>query len=245
MTTASEHASPALTDAESRADQIQYLSPTPAGFNPEYDYLALIKSARSATVPGAPLSRVPYNYTECEQQSAVRAHFVNSSGLIEPVWPKGEDGKSKMEWIHENLKSLREQFRGEGQEGARILVVEDFDWTFLQALGAAIDLDPTFLWRHYHEELDSEHYVEGMAALRNKFFTLVSDVRNQRVAATDVVQQRSNSPMNEDRGIHLRHHSPFTALGYSLSSHISCYRITTNSCECPFLVVFIISKCKC
>jgi len=116
---------------------------------------------------------------------------------------------------------------GQKQEGTRVLIVDEPDRDLLQVLGTAIDLDPTFLWRHYNEELDSDRYVLGLARLRKDFLSLVATAKKGR-AGTDVDLDASFSTPDDDCSIHLRYKSYDPWIGRTY--HISCYRISANSC---------------
>lgn len=72
----------------------------------------------------------------------------------------------------EQIQYVRQQLVEGRQEDARVLVVDKISQCFLQILGVAIDLDPTFLWRHCNQHLDSDLYSSGMATRRNRYFSL-------------------------------------------------------------------------
>ena len=119
------------------------------------------------------------------------------------------------------------------------MVVDNINPTALQILGAAIDLDPIFMWRHHNEKLDHSGWVSQMNKLRKAFLSLAA-------AGKKPTAERDNSQVSstdEDLNIHLRYRTsklwPFD--GHEISSQISCYFITANSCEYPLLLRLIIS----
>jgi hypothetical protein len=68
---------------------------------------------------------------------------------------------------------MRQTLTDETQENVRILTTDRSDTQLLQILGAAIDLDPTSLWRYYDETLNNRRFSE-MASLRDLFFSRVA-----------------------------------------------------------------------
>ena len=144
--------------------------------------------------------------------------------------------------MYTEIQEIRRLPIGETQGGKSILVVDNISPRSLQVLGAAIDLDPTFLWRHYNRALDHPSWILEMNTLRRRFFSLVAAAKKRR-AQGDTFQVSST---DEDLSLHLRYRESKanwkkSRMVYEISSHISCYFITVNSCEYPLLLRLIIS----
>lgn len=235
MTEAPENVPTVATSApEPRADQIQYLTPTPPGFAPEYDYLALLQSLRNSAdfaTAGSSDSSTPQLLKEIRiTEYNCRKRFVDSSGSSDHTSSLRPDSKSEAEWMYEQIDYVRKMLIGGTEGGARVLVVDNINCGFLQILGVAIDLDPTFLWRHLNGDLDLDRYSSGMATLRNKYFELIAAEKWHRVG-TDAGQESST---DKDRSIHIRYKSEeddWFASEHEISSHISCYPCSANSCR--------------
>lgn len=236
MAEAAENSPTAAASApEPRADQLQYLTPVPPGFTPEYDYLALLQSLRDTAdfaTAGSSDSSTPQllqNLQSTQSHSVDRVCFINSSGTMEWVRSIGSRYKRGTLWMYEQIQSLRRKLVEGKQEDAGVLVAYDISYEFLQIIGVAIDLDPAFLWRHYNQDLDSNSYSSEMAALRNRYFSLVTAGRRRR-AETNIDQEPST---DEDRNLHMRYglRSRWSAQNqHQISSHISCYYIKANRC---------------
>ena len=133
--------------------------------------------------------------------------------------------------LYESIRWVRRNLLAGMPDGTHVLVVDHASRDFVQIMGAAIDLDPTFLWRHYNERLNSDIYVPEMATLRNKFHSLVK-VEKGRRSNTDAYQDPSTASTDDYRGIHMR--GRVIVLPHSsqaLSSRLSCYRVSSKSCE--------------
>ena len=172
MTEAPENATTAAPGApESQAYQIPYLTPTPPGFSPEYDYCAVLQSlldTASGTSPNFSDSspfQPPNKLMKDWKRYSCRAHLVSSFGSTEWSWLDQLSPDITVERMYEQIQDVRQTLTGGTEWDTRVLVVDEFSRDFLQILGAAIDLDPTFLWRHYNEDLDSDHYAPDMAGL--------------------------------------------------------------------------------
>jgi len=217
---------------ESQADQRQYLSPTPPSSAPELDYFALLKSLGEVADPATSdtsLLQLLQGFVRDHHDRICEARLINSSGLVDWFWPMVSNGtlQFSMHHMYNHIEYLRRRLTDSSQEGARVLVISKLGPTLLQLLGAAIDLDPTFLWRHYNAELDSDHYVPAMAKLRTRFYSAVASVKKGKTD-TDVSQHSSVSPVEEYCGLHTRGRSSFDK--GQMISHVSCYYVSPNSC---------------
>lgn len=238
----------AASAPEPQADQIQYLTPTPPGFTPEYDYLALIKSisdtADFATAdPFDASTHQPLKAFPVPARGGLRRLFlIGNSEYSEWMWSNQLDSEDEMERMYEQIQDLRPQLV-EGRQGdPRILVVNDINQSLLQVLGVAIDLDPTFVWRHYNQDLNSDIYSSWMATLRYRYFSLVTATRTRRAGTISDQEQ----PTDEDRNLHMRYNLGASRAirdpeAYQVSSHISCYYIMANRCEYPFVSRLLIT----
>jgi len=159
--------------------QLRHLSPTPPGLRPEYDYAALLDSLVKAvglsdTSPFAESQILPQDRKgNFRWRPSCRARLISSSGFEELTEPHDGHGKSKLESTYEQIQNIRHKLTGKTHDGTHVLVVDEISRDFLQIVGAAIDLDPTFLWRHYNEELDGDDHVPGMATMKDNFLALV------------------------------------------------------------------------
>jgi hypothetical protein len=136
-----------------------------------------------------------------------------------------------MEWMYNQIRYMRQTLTHETQENARILTIDRPDTQLLQILGAAIDLDPTSLWRYYDNTLNIRRFAE-MASLRDLFFSRVAVEKMGRAGAAagaEAEQCPSRSLMEENHETHLRYLS--VTEENSIMSPISCYRVSKNSCE--------------
>ena len=92
---------------------------------------------------------------------------------------------------HDQIQYMRRQLTGEPREGIDVLIIDDICAALLQIVGAAVDFDPTFLWRHCNEKLESDVCVSELATLRSKFPSLVSGKRNPQSGPSGDVDQRA------------------------------------------------------
>ena len=255
MTEALENApTVAASASEPQADEIQYLTPAPLGFAPEYDYFAVVQSLIDTAgfresgfprqSPFQPLDELLENrkYTQYTPfgEDLMRSSWLGRSFDL-PVYPR--QSQTPLKEIYAEIQNIRRLLIGETQGGKNILVIDNISPAFLQILGAAIDLDPTFLWRHYNGAPDNPSDVLAMDTLRRKFLSLVAVERKRRA----VRERFQVSSTDEDSSVHLRYRaskSDLTGEVYEaseISSHISCYFVTANSCEYPLLLRLIIS----
>lgn len=236
----------AASASEPQADQIQYLTPTPPGFAPEYDYFAVVQSLIDTAgirksdppyqSPFQPLDVLLKNRNDTSSDAVLMRSAW--SGELLPLRPYSPGIRVKE--MYEEILRIRQLLTHGGKS---ILVVDNISPTALQILGAAIDLDPTFLWRHYNEALDRPGSGSESNTLRKRFFSLVAAAKKRR-AERDTFRMSST---DEDFSLHLRYcvYKMSLDMGYGsvydILSHISCYFITANSCEYPFLLRLIIS----
>ena len=247
MTEAPQNApSVAASAPEPQADQIQYLMPTPPEFAPEYDYFAVVQSLidtaglresdSSYQSPFQPLDAPMKN----RKDTSSDAMPMRSYGFGRLVRLPCDSPEITVEEMYREIQILRGLLIGETQGGKSILIVDNISPTSLQILGAAMNLDPTFLLRHHNEALDNPEWVSEMNKLRSRFFSLVAAAKKRR-AERDTFQVSST---DEDLKLHLRYRaskSDGPENGYEISSHISCYFITANVCEYPLLIRLTIS----
>lgn len=239
----------AASTPKSGADQIENLLPIPPALAPEYDYLTLLQSLNLNDAAGCAILnssatspfRLPPALTQKKQLYDCRAYLTDSSGYED--WILLDDRGSKewyttsrreIDWVYGQIQYTREKLIGKRQEGTSVLVVEDRSRGLLEILGAAMDLDPTFSWRHYNEDLDSDRYISELARLRNEFFSLVATSK-KGCSGTDEDRKPSIPSTYEDRSIHLRYglddiSKEQTHVFWGSSCHISCYRFSANSC---------------
>jgi hypothetical protein len=237
MAATPEHASAAATGApEPQVGQIQYLTPTPPGFAPEYDYFSVVQ----VLIDTAGLRRSGFSYLSPYQPPeellkrrediSCRAYLVNSSGLTEWSWLQ-LPSEITVERMYKEIQYLRRMLTGETQGGTYILVVDRIGPTLLRMLGAAIDLDPTFLWRHHTGTPDHPTFASKMNILRSRFFSLMAAEKKRR-SGTDMDYEPSIASSEEERSVHLKHrYSKIRGLArtHGISSHISCYRVSATS----------------
>lgn len=245
----------ATSAPEAGHSQIKYLLPAPPGFAPEYDYLALLKSLNLNDAAGPAMSYsfgqcpfwLPPNMLKPELLHDCRAHLINSSGSESWYFMNDrpfEGSKGQADWMYEQIQYTRQKLVGNRQEGTTVLVVDNIDWEFLQILGPAMDLDPTFLWRHYNYAfLDSNEYVAELARLRNDFFSLVAASKMGQ-AGTEEYQEPSSTSTDGDRSIHVYYSlNGYPKPGVKLWSAISCYRFSVNSCTSLLARHLVILQC--
>lgn len=238
-----------------RGDQLQYLLPTPPGVIPEYDYIALIQSLSLDDAAGRTTSgssdpspyQLPPDLTQ-DKRRWYHAQLISSSGCVDIVKRGFLDSKGEAKHMYKQIQRLRQQLKAGAQGEARVLFVDEFSREFLQILGAAIDLDPTFLWRHYNKDLDSDRYISEMATLRRKYFSLVTAQKRRR-AGTDVKQEPSISSIDENRSVHMRYGlqdmwGDWIDEMDAVSSHISCYSFSANCCRLPSNRHLMVIQCK-
>lgn len=249
VTGAPENASPVAAGApESQADRIQYLTPTPPGYTPEYDYLALLQSISETAIPMpggpvTPLTRLLTGPPQTESCHHCRAQLIYDFGSAEWHWSMLSQSASEVEHvehIYGQILKIRKELTSEPLTGTRVLLIDRIDHEVLQILGPAIDLDPIILWQHYNPGLGSEDYASGMAALRDKFFSLVAGER-QRKAGANVDRNSCVFTTQRNRPIIIRGHlTPSTDESLPMhsplgpneaESHMLCYRVVANSCE--------------
>ena len=228
----------ATSAPEPLGDQLQYLLPTPPGVTPEYDYLALIQSLSRATAGSSDPSpyQLPPDLTQ-DRSRWYHTRLFSSSGSATRLREGDRASKGEAEWMYEQIQRVRQQIKAGAQGDTRVLVVDDPSRELLQILGAAIDLDPTFLWRHYNKDLDSDRYVSELAALRSKYFSLVTAQKRRRAGA-GMDQGPSNSSMDENWSVHMRYglqdiNGDWIDEMDGVSSHISCYSFSANCCRLP------------
>jgi hypothetical protein len=231
----------AASTPESQAERIQYLTPTPPVFTPEYDYTAIVESitntanfATAGSFEASPpqLLRV---LEEIRRRGLCRSCFLDNSGRSEWVSSAPPSSKSDAEWTYEQIQRTREQLHGGTKGDTRVLVIDNISTRLLRVLGAAIDLDPTVLWRHYSQEVDSDCYVPEMIKLRNEFFRRARAAK-RRSTGTNADQEPSVYSMDVDGSFHMRYNLDFYWAGldprwYDLSSRISCCRVSANTCK--------------
>lgn len=194
---------------EPRADQIQYLTPVPPGFNAEYDYLALVQSL-GGTAGGATLnhlvgvlSHIPKDPGPGRSQPPSRALLIGSSGVLPWDWRIEWTMKdSEVGWIYDQIQFVRQEFARNSHEGTRVLLIDSIFRPMAQVLGAALNLDPTFLWRRYGEGLDLNYHGLELARLRSDFFARAAASSEDRVGE-DINQKPTFSSTREDRSVHL------------------------------------------
>jgi hypothetical protein len=237
MTEAQEHTPTVAASApEPLADQIRYLTPTPPGFAPEYDYVALIQSicdtADFATTESSDTSppQLLRERQRAARYSSCQACFTESSGSTEYL-----RFISSQEQLYEQIQYVRRKLTEKPQGVTRVLVIDDIDDSMLQVVGAAIDLDPTFLWRHFNNKPDADINDLEMATLQNTFFSLVAAGRSRR-SGTDAGQETRVSPKDGDRGVHVSYRPEYvwhdSASSFrSISSRISCLHCSENNCR--------------
>ena len=250
MTEALENAPTVAASApEPQADHIQYLTPTPPGFAPEYDYFAVVQSLidtagiresdSSDESPFQPLDELLKNRKDTLFGSGLMRSSWLGRLLHLPVYPR----QAPVEEMYEEIQEIRRLLIGETQGGKNILVIDNISPAFLQILGAAIDLDPTFVWRHYIAAPDSLSDVPEMDTLRRKFLSLVPADSKRRAER----KRFYVSSTDKDLSVHLRYwafNSDWAGRVHTaneISSHISCHSVTDNSCEYPLLLRLIIS----
>ena len=172
----------------------------------------------------------PDQLLKVQEETSCRAHLVNRSGLIEWNWA-ALPTEITIERMYKEIQYIRRKLTEDTHGDDCILVVDRINLPFLQILGAAIDLDPTFLWRHHNARLKHPFNVSEMNFLRSRFFSLVA-AGNKRRLGTEINHASSIASSEEDRSIHITHEfeteSSYPA--YGISTHISCYRSSmTNS----------------
>lgn len=154
-----------------RADPIRYLSPTPPGFRPEINYLATLEAfVDEAKTDGAELKTgSPYLlvqelarqrhhiYLQLEEkrcslrgkERVTRVCAIDNLGstdcLVPPVSSFADHG-AKVAWIYQEIQAIRLKLVGNAQGCACVLLVNQADALTLQVLGAALKLDPSFLF---------------------------------------------------------------------------------------------------
>lgn len=249
MTEAPQNASTAAASApEPQADQIQYLTPTPPGFAPEYDYFAVVQSlidtagireSDSYESPFQPLDELLKNRKDTSSGTLlIQSSWSGTSHRLLPDLPR-----TTVRDMYGEIQSIRRLLVGKAQGAKTILIVDNISPTSLQIFGAAFDLDPTFLWRHYDEVLARPSWglESEMNTLRKIFFSLVAAAK-RRGAERDTFQ-KSSTVLDED--LHLNYRTSSNVIWgrghYKISSHISCYLITANICKYHLLVRLIIS----
>ena len=139
MTEAPQNApSVAASAPDPQADQIQYLTPTPPGFAPEYDYLALLESisdipdsARAGSSDASPRQAMK-DLTRLRLYSGVfgalrQARLINSFGLTEWEWKRNDDPRREVEYMYGQIQDMRQKLTLGPPEGDRILIVDEPD----------------------------------------------------------------------------------------------------------------------
>lgn len=251
MTEAPESAPTVAARApELRAGQIHCMMRPPPWYDcaPEYDYLALLRSLRDASdlaTAETPRSSTPQllkdsQRTPCDGSCGTR--LITSSGSSEWMSAPLSDFQRSPGSVNADIRNLRQRLVEGGQGDTRVLIVDGDDPDLLQILGVAIGLDPTFLWRHYNEELDAYHCIPEMAKLRKEFYRRVRAEKGRRAEA-DTDQELLT---NEDRNLHIRYElldgrSLRATREHEAYSHISCYPCSANSCKSRSVLRLIIT----
>jgi hypothetical protein len=137
-----------------------------------------------------------------------------------------------VERMHEEIQSIRRMLAGDTQGSSCVLVVDNNSPILLRILGAAIDLDPTFLWRHHNAELDRYSSFSDVNTLRNRFYSLVATEKHRRLGR-NMNQHSSVAQSGRDGSIHITYlmEKRFGPQSYRVTSRISCYRPTMNNCS--------------
>lgn len=235
----------AASTPEPRPEQVRYLTPTPPGFSPEIDYLATVQSLGEAAGLDKTDSAgdTPYQFwgelfrrwtLRIYNATDSRALLIDASGYpehIETLTKKsgtGTEVEIQAKHVYEMTQYLRHKLIDEVQEGTRVLMVDKVDPILLQALGAAFDLDPTFIIRNYSKEYESNEHASEMSTLRKEYHAFTA--RKKQSEGSNKNAQNHVLAEEWDHGVHIRGEFPGNKMR-SISSNISCCRVSANGCQ--------------
>jgi hypothetical protein len=246
MTTVLDNSpSEASSESRPRTGQMQFLTPTPSGFEPEYDYIATLKAlAEAAGLDTAAWSRL-YEET-CVPTSGPppTVCIIDSTGSTDClVRPRNglHTKKQTVAWVYIVIQTIRQMMRTEAQQRTRVLLAETHRPLVLQVLCAAFDLDPAFLLRHIRKPLGVKISESGIATLSRAFATCVADSRNGNDDLEDTRATWHIGRTDQPDSFHVHGETSYAqqvdnqagspVKPRSSSSRISCCRISTFDCE--------------
>lgn len=217
-----------ITDAE-RGTGIQFLSPAPPDSQPEIDYLASIRMlARTRTdTEQAAIEKGFFKPLFEDLRGLTQAVAITDSGsakvlkkCLDFAHPSPESTNAA---IYESIHEIRQIISNASYQGPCVLLVQDANINTIQALGAALDLEPSFFLRHEYANGDADFVRSGVATLDSDFITL----RRQcdHINRLDEHVTRPGGPRN----VHIKSHSDPS---FCESIRISCRRVAVRVCKC-------------
>jgi len=163
----------ATTANVERTTGIRYLFPTPPDCQPEIDYFASLQNfaetrtdyekaqfAKSLLEPSDPEYGIVLNKTKvCEVTSSGSTECLSSCTGAHYASVETTNAR-----IYKGIHEIRQKMK-DSHDQPRVLIVEDANRATLQALGAALDLNPSFLLRHAYDSRDDNVSYSGANAL--------------------------------------------------------------------------------
>jgi hypothetical protein len=168
MTTIRDNSQEAYNGPEPRTTQAKYLTPTPSGFDPEYDYLSTLKTLSEAAglntdnlssllrriemFEGADSSQSPW---KCPPRACIIDGLSSSNVFVDMLANSpGEEGTT-VEWMYRGIQQIQQTFMAKSRQSTCVLLAETQNPLAFQVLGTALGLDPKFLLQHVSNNLQA------------------------------------------------------------------------------------------
>jgi hypothetical protein len=235
------HSSRTSSESRLRRTDMQFLTPTPSGFEPEYDYLSTLKALSEAQGFDTATKIFSDGLTKLkDKRSSLKVSVITSTGSTDHFTSLGwmawgsEEGTVKQ--MYYEIRDIRQTMKSKAQQKPCVLMAETHGTSALQILGTALDLEPEFLIHHMMGDSAKTVSDVDIAFLSKAFSSCVVGLRKgdvQHLERARLTQQTATTKLSDSHFIQFQadylagdDHGPTPS-----PSRISCCQISAYSCE--------------